>query len=194
MLPVDEQIEAGMAKRRQLYSTSQDLGVFTATWNVANSSPFDAHVYSSLVKWLFAADTESTSLPAQAQAQDEREKEDGDADADGNYQQQQHASKLLNNDLVVIALQEIVNLENPYNLVGDLTTFRYYQGWADVLLVAINDYHAAIGTHGRRYELLAGANLVGMAIFAFVPAHTQTHTGVQSAHKQLNFRDVRTMT
>lgn len=153
LLKDEEIIEMDMLSKRADFMGTAALNIFTATWNTGNFTPFDPNVYPDLVKWLFAANVDSHPFGSKVSVDSLGDSAEG--------------KQLLNNDLIVICLQEIVNLENPYNLIGDFTTYRYYIGWAEVLCSAINEYHRTVG--GKQYALLTGTNLVGMAIYAFAP-------------------------
>lgn len=68
-------------------------------------------------------------------------------------------------DIVVINLQEVVDLNNPYNLsyVGDITTNQCVYAWEVALLDILNGDDEAI-----QYKVVASVSLVGLAQFVFV--------------------------
>jgi len=165
---VDQQIEGAMQARRAEYAYTHTLQVFTCTWNVANYTPYAEQVYNDILRWMFAKDESngsqtSTSVPAEAE---------GFTSA-GTGAALSSSGALGDSDLIVIALQEVVNLDNPYNLtyLGDFTTGQYCTAWKDVFLTAINEFHRITGygasPSGKQYQLLASTHLVGMAIFAY---------------------------
>lgn len=68
-------------------------------------------------------------------------------------------------DVVVINLQEVVDLNNPYNLsyIGDITTLQCVYAWEKAILDILNEADPS-----RKYKLLASESLVGMAQFVFI--------------------------
>ena len=78
----------------------------------------------------------------------------------------------VDNDVVVINLQEIVDLNNPYNLTyaADFTTYQYFKEWENVLLVILNR-----STSKQKYRMLSSASLVGLAQYVFITESMAEH-------------------
>lgn len=68
-------------------------------------------------------------------------------------------------DIVVINLQEVVDLNNPYNLsyVGDITTNQRVYTWEVALLDILNSDDTC-----TQYKMVASESLVGLAQFVYV--------------------------
>jgi hypothetical protein len=117
---IDEQIEAAMKARRAEFTYPHALQIFTCTWNVGNCTPYAEQVYSDILRWLFINDQDNAASAVGH--------EDGCPPAGSQARDHDEGSAVLcNADLVVIALQEVVNLDNPYNLtyLGDFSTRQY---------------------------------------------------------------------
>ena len=104
---VKNKIHELMDGSRKEFVSSKSLRVFTGTWNVRAADP--ESTVNDISDWLL--------------------KEGGDDDGGLGVK------NLFCNDLIVIALQEIVNLDNPYNMtyLGDFTTYQYHDQWGKVL-------------------------------------------------------------
>ena len=154
---VKKKVNELMESSRTEFESWESLRVFTGTWNVRAADP--EALCNDIVDWLL---TETGG-------------------GDGGL----GVNNLFRNDLIVIALQEIVNLDNPYNMtyLGDITTYQYHNQWGEVLKRAIND--KVRSNNKRQYDLTASSNLVGMSLFVFAAAdlckgHTATATATNT--------------
>ena len=118
---IDEQIEAAMKARCTEFQYTHALQIFTCTWNVGNYTPYAEHVYSDILRWLFINDQDDDAASAAGGV------EDDPLAGSQTHEHDERNAALCNADLIVIALQEVVNLDNPYNLtyLGDFSTRQY---------------------------------------------------------------------
>ena len=79
-------------------------------------------------------------------------------------------------ELVVIHLQEMVDLDNPFNVtyLGDLSTQQYAKQWQSILLTSLNN-RTSTSIHTKFISLCAHY-LVGIATFVYIAQPLHSHT------------------